>query len=62
MTTDAQKTAEVTEHANHVFGRMRANPRQRKVRRKRVTNYLKPKPAKDWFSGVEAALPPGDRD
>lgn len=52
---------EVEQHAAAAFGRIASNPRFRRRRqspRSRKAGPVKP----DWFSGVEAALPKGDRD
>lgn len=60
MSNEERTRVEVEEHANAVFGRLAANPRRRRRQRERAPRAEAPQA--DWFSGIEAALPKGDRD
>lgn len=69
LPTEEQKaaaTAEVDQFAGNVFARMAAAGTRSRTfpRHARRARTVTPKPAtqQQWFSGVEAALPNGDRD
>lgn len=56
--------SEVEAHANKVFARIAGKTRQRRPRKPvRMFRTTPPsKPVAAWLSGIEAALPNGDKD
>jgi hypothetical protein len=70
MATDQEKAAEAEEHARAVFARMTANrrlPTAQRARGQRITPASQrgdrsTVQGKAWRSGVDSAVPNGDKD